>query len=306
MFAGLIDGDGSIGVSNSKNKVQVTFNYATSSPDLRDSVILVCRLLGIRCSYTTSHPKAGKLQKHDSYTISLSSVDLSKIVHELPCFDRPGLTILREQGVRKDDRDIVPVDHLLMKRLTTADGGLVSSFYLKQAINFGSYRSKSKSRGYTTISRTLAQTIIANYQGVNDALWSNFVRVVEDTHVHWATVKTVEEVPTELVFDIGVPDTKVFALSSGLIVYDTMNVSLPSMPESVQEAKDVLMPSRMLKSIKSPDTIVPALKHEQILGLYTSKNMPAQNTHKFATRDEAVEAMRTGAVRYSDNVQIGD
>lgn len=86
---------------------------------------------------------------------------------------------------------------------------------------------------------------------------------------------------------------------------DTLNIHLPSLPESVEEAKNKLMPSKMLMSIKSPDTIVPALKHEQVLGLYSAKKRPSAATHKFSTEDEAMEAIRGGKIRLSDEIEIG-
>jgi hypothetical protein len=128
----------------------------------------------------------------------------------------------------------------------------------------------------------------------------------EQTGFLWTAIESVTHTgKKETGYDLTVPGYETFMSAEGVILSNTMNVSLPSMSESVQEAKDVLMPSKMLLSIKSPDTIVPALKHEQILGLYTAKNTPAQNKHKFATEDEALDALRKGDIRYSDDLEIG-
>jgi DNA-directed RNA polymerase subunit beta' len=86
---------------------------------------------------------------------------------------------------------------------------------------------------------------------------------------------------------------------------DTLNIHVPSMKESVDEAKDILMPSKMVYSIKEADKIVPALKHEQILGLYSAHQRPAKETHYFPDEATAMQAIRDKKVRLSDNVEIG-
>jgi DNA-directed RNA polymerase subunit beta' len=87
---------------------------------------------------------------------------------------------------------------------------------------------------------------------------------------------------------------------------DTVTVHLPATKESQEEVKEVLMPSKMVLSTKKEDTVVPIIKHEQILGLYTAKNKPSLNTHKFKTRQEATAAIKRGDVRLSDEIIIED
>ena len=64
------------------------------------------------------------------------------------------------------------------------------------------------------------------------------------------------------------------------------------------------MPSRMLFSIRDKEQIVPKLKHEQVLGLYTANKRPTQNTYTFNTEEEAVSAIRSGKVKLSDEIDI--
>lgn len=148
----------------------------------------------------------------------------------------------------------------------------------------------------------------AAYGGVKSDVVDVWERVyLANRNISWSPVIEVEKSgQPETGYDLTVPGYETFMSADGVILSNTMNVSLPSMPESVQEAKEKLMPSKMLLSIKSPDTIVPALKHEQILGLYTAKNSPAQNSHKFNTPEEALSALRSGQIRYSDEVELPD
>ena len=90
----------------------------------------------------------------------------------------------------------------------------------------------------------------------------------------------------------------------GTILSNTVTIHLPTTKESQEEAKDILMPSKMVLSTKKENTIVPTIKHEQILGLYTAKNKPSQNIHTFNNRAEALAAVKSGQVRLSDEIKI--
>lgn len=85
---------------------------------------------------------------------------------------------------------------------------------------------------------------------------------------------------------------------------DAMNLHVPSQPEAVQEAIEKLMPSKMLFSIRSHDQVVPLPKQELILGLYTANKRDAKSKHTFKTEAEALNAIRTGAISLSDEVEI--
>jgi DNA-directed RNA polymerase beta' subunit len=85
---------------------------------------------------------------------------------------------------------------------------------------------------------------------------------------------------------------------------DAMNLHVPSQPEAVKEAQEVLLPSKMLFSIRDKEQIVPTLKHEQVLGLYTANKRPTQNTYTFDTEEEAISAIRSGKVKLSDEIDI--
>lgn len=87
---------------------------------------------------------------------------------------------------------------------------------------------------------------------------------------------------------------------------DQMNISVPVLPDSVEEAKQKLMPSKMRFSIRDQDTIMGAPKHEQILGLYTASSRPSGKVHKFGSKAEAEQAVRQGKVDFHDDVEFSD
>lgn len=85
---------------------------------------------------------------------------------------------------------------------------------------------------------------------------------------------------------------------------DAINLHVPSMDDSVTEAMEKLLPSKMLWSIKNQDAVVPLPAQEMILGLYTANKRPAKNKHKFASEAEAIAAIRRGDVELSDDIEI--
>ena len=83
-----------------------------------------------------------------------------------------------------------------------------------------------------------------------------------------------------------------------------MNLHVPSQHDAVDEAWKKLMPSKMLFSIRNQDQVVPIPKQELILGLYTANKRESKAKHTFATEEEALNAIRTGSISLSDDVEI--
>ena len=84
---------------------------------------------------------------------------------------------------------------------------------------------------------------------------------------------------------------------------DAINLHVPSSKEVVREALEKLSPSKQLLSTRDPSRVVPSLKHEQILGLYTAKHR-AGNKFTFASKEEALAAIRRGEVSLNDDITI--
>jgi len=86
---------------------------------------------------------------------------------------------------------------------------------------------------------------------------------------------------------------------------DAMNVQLPALPEAVDDAKNKLLPSKMLFSIKKQNTVVPTPTQEFILGLYTAQKSKSKNSYRFPDRETALKAIKSGQVNMSDEIVIG-
>jgi DNA-directed RNA polymerase subunit beta' len=85
---------------------------------------------------------------------------------------------------------------------------------------------------------------------------------------------------------------------------DAMNMQVPSLDEAVYDAKEKLMPSKMLFSVKERDSVVPKPSQEFILGLYTAQQKPSTQTHVFSSAREALDAIHSGRVDLADDVQL--
>jgi DNA-directed RNA polymerase subunit beta' len=85
---------------------------------------------------------------------------------------------------------------------------------------------------------------------------------------------------------------------------DTMNIHLPSMPESVRDAREKLMPSKMLFSVKDRNKVMPVPKQEMLLGLWQAQNRKAANAYTFPNEAAALAAIKRGEVRLSDDITI--
>jgi hypothetical protein len=134
-----------------------------------------------------------------------------------------------------------------------------------------------------------------------------YTKFATNKEIYWTSIESVEYTESfEDGYDLTVPGFETFMALDGTILSNTVTVHLPATKESQEEVKEVLMPSKMVLSTKKEDTVVPIIKHEQILGLYTAKNKPSLNTHKFKTRQEATAAVKRGDVRLSDEIIIED
>jgi len=85
---------------------------------------------------------------------------------------------------------------------------------------------------------------------------------------------------------------------------DAMNIHVPATSDSVTEAREKLMPSKMLYSIRDMDKVVPTPKHEMLLGLNNAQKRKAGKKHTFLSESEAIKAIESGKISFSDEVEI--
>lgn len=297
LLAGLIDGDGSISINNSKAKPQVIANFSTSSPYLRDGITFLCRLLGIRNSVSETHPKAGRVQKHVNYTISFSTVDLQKIAPRLRLVKEDSinaLNLLMSQDL-KDDGDLVPVPNRIMSLVSSSAGPL------KDDPIFASLRTiKSARKAGYYFTRNLAKYVLSFIKAANSLNVDLWEKVVYAEDVVWDTIVSVENLGKTTVYDLAIPTTKVFVVNGGLVIYDTMAVYLPLTEEARKEAIERMLPSKNLFSTTNYG-IMHAPDQEAVIGIHLASIWGAKKDKKYNSLQDIVNDKtlhRSDVVKY--------
>lgn len=307
LLSGLIDGDGTIGVNKSRKKPQVQIALCTSSLYLRDCIRTVFQALGIPYRASVVKPKDGRRQKVDNWCIPVSTewfydnMDKLDIVTEYE-----GIQILRAEPPVCSSKNVSPVSYYALTKLRDAYPEI------KKEQGWPSTLCKANTeQGYNLFTMDkavkyakLIKEHVTGYE--NDPALVAVVNAALSGDVMWAKYEKVEDYPTETVYDLHIPHAKVFALDNGLIVYDTVNVHVPSTDEAVKETYETLLPSAHPFADRSGDSIVSKLKQEQIIGLYESATKKPSGTYKFKTRDEALAAVKAGDVPLDAELDIDE
>ena len=291
MLAGLLDTDGTVTEvkAASKEKSQLQIMFATSSPYLRDDVIDLCMSLGIRASFTTTKPSSKRLQTHDSYTLSISAVDVKIIAGELRLTCEQKKAVLQKIEVYKfrDSTDPVPVPWKLFDYIRDAKG-----IFINHQSMLTTLRSLKGKHPFPRVSRETARTVLQVLEK-NDLIKENSVfsawrDIVRDTTVGWERVLSATPKPTERVYDLIIPETKIFAVNGGLIIYDTMSV-IPPITEAARLESFKLLPSRNLLFDKDRSLAYGASK-DIISGIFALTKPGLLSGKKYESTDAAIAA----------------
>lgn len=310
VLGGLIDNDGSVSINNSSKRPNpiIQSNYTTSSESLRDDIIRLAHMLDVRANYSVTKPSASRLQRHDSYTIFFNVYDLAKILNLLSlstkCEAIDALKENYENGSLKNLKDFVPVDLSFIRKLqakVVADTDFVKKSTLGAYVNRASYHIQNQ---YIKIERSTAEKMLAFMNDAEDEDCKVLSQILSATDITWDMVESVSNKRVADVCDFIVPDTKVYALKNGIIIYDTMNIHVPSTPEAIDDVKNKIMPSKMLFNIKQHDSVAYPVTQEMILSLYSSQHKKGEPV-SFATEQEAIKAIEAGNVPLSAEIQIG-
>lgn len=124
--------------------------------------------------------------------------------------------------------------------------------------------------------------------------------------ISWASITGVDYTGVrETGYDLTVPGYETFMSADGVILSNTMSIHVAATDDAVNDIRERLMPSRMLFSVKDREKTMGGPKHEQVLGLGMGDE-PKSELRRFENEEQAMEAIRTGQVRLSDQIQIGD
>lgn len=297
IFSGLLDGDSAfvVNASHAKKgrKPQMLCRFQTSSKFFRNDILQVCRYLGIRTAITYSPPRGSS---NEAWIIIPSTVDLKQIAHKLTCVRADAIAWLRDfesYEVTRDNMDIVPI-------LPTEAVELAAIARNHREHTLYTTAMVSKKAGY--IGRQSALRLLA-LAGDSDA--STLRRMANCHDIHWDTVKSIEDTGVRDVFDLMIPETKVFPLANGLVIYDTMNYHTPFSPEAKEEALAKMLPSRNLfdtNSFKAHYTPT----NEYVIGLYeaSARKDVSRKPITFRTKQDAIAAYKRGEIGVGQPIEV--
>lgn len=295
LLSGLLDGNCFIGWFKSKFKSKFFVRYKTYNSVLVNDLKYLFSLLGIRTNVITV--PASK-SKQENYILLPSLRDLYDAGKKLTLVDTHNKKFFEEfltNARPRDDFDIVPLPDSVVQPLL--------QFCLSHNKSLYTTIRASSSRGYIT--RDCANIAISYTDDAFVKTFKNWIDVVGNTDVFWDLYEKIEQIGEHEVFDLSVPDTKIFAANDGLIVYDTMNYHVPASEEARQEVIDKLIPSR---NLIAPATMKVHFlpQQEYQAGLYIASTAKNSEKHPaiFRNAQDAIKAYNEHRISYDTPVEI--
>lgn len=160
--------------------------------------------------------------------------------------------------------------------------------------------------GYEMWPRNAAKSLIgALSDGERSYIPDHIKSLVDDLSVRWSMITKTQKTGRRLtMYDITVENNPNFATVGGHIVWDTMNIHVPTSDGAVVEASKELLPRNFLFG---PDrNIIPMPSNEALLGLYTlSKKTKKKTAKKYNSVEEAENSFLANEISVGDEVTIG-
>lgn len=278
LFAGLIDTDGSINISNAKNKKpQLMANFQSNSIRMAHEVLLLAKTLGIRGRITSSKTPAGK----DCWMVSFSNVDIQKwggeyVVHENKVSALKNASEIDKTSATLVRHDIVPITKEIAMFLIGKIGAQRAA--LKEQKSLYAVLHRAQEAGF--LSRYMAKKSIkyATYEElivVPDA--KKWLSIIDNENVTWDMVESFEVTDIkETGYDLTVPGYETFMSTEGVILSNTMVVHTPITDEANEEAKKML-PSRNLYQPGTGKLMILPSQEAQIGLFYLSKTQQGRD-----------------------------
>lgn len=292
VLAGLIDGDTGVHINAKRKTPQFICQGTTTSERLRDDIVMLCRILGIRCSIT-------KYKNKEAWSLNYSSVDLYKHRGMIKLAHEEKRAVWAEMPEpTKDDRDIVPVPAAIANEIMSAS--------LSRGDQTGYVQACSCKRG-KLVTRAIAHRWLGYLEedGCQHSQLADWTKLVRNQNIIWDYIESIEPIETQTMYDVTVPETKVFAANDGLIVYDTMQYHMPADDDAVKEAIELMMPSKNLLSPANFRSPMPKPSQEYVGGLYQATGVNSNRPPKMFRRlEDALAAFRRGKLNIDDPVTL--
>jgi DNA-directed RNA polymerase beta subunit len=318
ILAGLIDTDGCISLVYAKGKKpQWLVNMTTTSPALADHASLVALLLGVKTGiyYGVKTQSDGTLC--DYAIVTFSTPDMAKIAGELPVVHLEKKELFKQLSQETfDDHDrgvarydTIPVPPRIIekiqklhrehpqKRETEKDK--------KALVTRQAQLTQSKKKNY--MSRVLFKDLcqMLGEDNVKACGYGDWFELVINDSILWDYVDTITPLEGKhTAWDLTVDDGCTFMTSSQVVVYDTIQIHAPILPNAVEEAKGLTMRS-ILYSDKHRDDLLVFPQHEAIMGVdFAAAQDDKGKPVTFRTRVDAMKAYNEGKITLGTRVII--
>jgi hypothetical protein len=299
VLAGLLDGDGSVGWNRVLKNPRARIGLSTSSRRLVEDIRVLGTRLGFGISVTTMPPRGWS---NTAYTVNFSIGDMWEIFPELE-FVGEKERAFREEFIAIEQpaqpMDFVPV---LKSEAEAAQQYLPAKRNTERTLaTMRGEWSRAKKGG-----SLLRTTAIKYLSYLPKDFCPELRKHVANTNVSWEKYEKVTPVESRDVFDIGVCPTKVFAIANGLIIFDTMNISVPFSEDAIKEAYEILLPSKSLTKSSDMKSAMHKIISENAGGLYLASLPPdkKKQTRTFVSWADAKRAYQNGELAIDEPVTV--
>jgi DNA-directed RNA polymerase subunit beta len=302
LFAGLMDTDGSVSVSNAKAKPQLMANYSSRSLRLIQEIKLLASTLGIRSRITASKTPAG----NPFWVLSFSNYDVKNIwrgkglQHQVKFNTIQNIEIEMTPALAKND--IVPISFDLAGHITKTLGAKRDAEKDRKS----TYTIFAKAKKSGSVSRSAAIKLFSYIQR-DDVLTHKdgqvWLNIVDNNDVTWDQVVSFEKTNIrETGYDLTVPGYETFMNTEGVILSNTMSVHVPASEKARVESFKMLPTNNIFNPATGEIMLMP--QNEMILGLYLLTKAGEEKNKSFNNIDDAKKSMEAGDITINSIVKI--
>ena len=287
LLAGLIDTDGSVSITNSKDKKTKGnhISYNTNSKRLAYEIVALAHTLDLTATTVPTQTPKGK--KH--WVVSFNHESLNKMQRKLllqlpkkkeklaklnltkSSFEQkkytPKLSDERMDELRKaiGSPRIKNKKGEVYSHLTEED---IKRIKARKSLNVIVTRIKKNDTAITL--ETAKKIFDLDLDLFKTSFWNKWKTMCLDPKIDWEMITEIEPIPfiTEA-YDLTIPPAYTMVTESGIIIYDTMSVHIPITPEAVKDTDKMLVNKNIFNDAYG-QRIMPELQGEQISGIYSA------------------------------------
>lgn len=290
LLSGLLDTDGSICISNGKDKPQLQSNISSTSLRMLQEIQQMLLSLDIKSRISFSKVTSSG---NDFWSLGISPDDLLKLVNELNIAHVENIKALNTKEAYPDmmapsavKNDLVPVTRSITSFYSSKIGA--KRDHPKDLKSLYAILNKAGGTGYLT--RATAKKLISAYgEPVDEPLYKEWLQIINNSRITWVPVTSVENTgKKETGYDLTVPGYETFMSVDGTILSNTMSVMLPITYEGQQEAFG-MFPSKILFK-HGDNSLMPGLSQEFVFGISKLSDIEEDTGKTFKTISDAKEA----------------